>query len=201
MENSDIRKENELFIEVKKTWFTKSCKIKDEKGEELAFIEQKKVLFSTISTKVFLDHTKQKMIGKIIPTKYLDLNHHFKFYGSREEFLGKIERKFITSKFWRTRYEYFDNNGLFKYYIVEENPWTRISNFFLKKSKRTSFIPKYFLKADYQFFDKADKLFAILLNKRKGRKRIRSIQTFNELKGEKLIQFYLSIFILLMIEK
>jgi hypothetical protein len=129
----------------------------------VAYFEQKKMLFSKIKTSVYESDSKSEVIAKIDPINLLDVNHHFLIKDKEGATLGKLEKKFITSKLWRTRYEFFDDKGNLAFYFLEENPWTRISNALLKTSKRTSLIPKYFFKPSYQILDKTDKLLGELV--------------------------------------
>lgn len=168
MENLDIHKnESDYILQKETSWFSKKCSIKDKQGKFVAVLEQKKLLFSKIKTDVFVDNNQEHKIATIIPKGFIDLNHHFNIKNKEGELLGKLEKKFITSKLWRTRYEFFNTEGKLKFVIIEENPWLRISNSLLKKSKRTSLIPRFFFKPAYQILDENEHLIADL-TERKG---------------------------------
>lgn len=201
MENLNIHNKINYLLEKNITWFTKSCSVKDSNENDLLFFKQKKLLFSKINTKVFTNSDKQNSIASIVPINIIDVNHHFilKSEEKGEEF-GILEKKFITSKLWRTRYEFSNMDGKLIFYILEENPWVRFSNMLLKRSKRTSLIPKYFFRPSYQVFDKSDNLIGCLKENKGVFKTSRVIEIDNKLQLEKKNSILLALMILSFIE-
>lgn len=130
MEVLDTNRQEVLILKTEENWLSKSCKLINQKGVEVAFMKRNKFLFSKVSSKVYSNQSKEKLLGIINPTLNLDVNHHFKMYDNNAQIIGSLERKFITSTLWRTRYEFSPFSNANSFTIIEENPWIRISNFF-----------------------------------------------------------------------
>lgn len=136
-----------LEFEFKISSLANDFRVKDAKGESLAYVRQKMFkLKEAIS--VFSNESKNHLLYKINADRIIDFNASYSFSNQDEEIFGRVGRKGAKSLL-KAHYEVFNIEEEQELLIQEENPWAKLGDAVLGEIPVVGMFTGYFFNPKY----------------------------------------------------
>jgi hypothetical protein len=190
-----------IQFHVKKSVLSRKCTALDYNGKEIAFLSKNRLGFER-KISLYNNSKKEETLLHLKAEKIWDIDDVYSFHTpSKDTFLGKLSRKYITSTLWRSRYEMQDAKENLEWIIIEENPWARITSSVMSKIKRGQYLSKYFLKPTYQVLLSDEVVIGEVTEKQSFFKRELQFNLFTQLSKDNELKVLGSLMLLMILEK